>query len=178
MQFTQILTLLAATTIKSASAQGGSSGGGWYVKGDTLQCSGTCQPPSCVMLGPPSDDEIRSFCTQIYNDCADGVLDSHHSQNFAGYALIGTANFGTGPAHGNNGCPNNDDCFQSFRWLSLAMVYPSSEGSMDPYCQGANVQIYGHYNHQQTGSIVMAKARYFWEGPGPGRRSANVTFTA
>jgi len=179
MQFTQFLTLLAATTIQSAAAQGGGSGGGWYVKGETLQCSGTCQPPSCIMLGPPSDDEIRGFCRRIYDDCADGVLSSgQQSQNFAGYAVIGTANFGSGPQHGNNGCPNNDDCFLSFQWLSRSMFYPSSVGSMEPYCSGANVQIYGHYNHQRTGSIAMAKARYFWDGPGPGRRGANVTFTA
>ena len=171
MQFTKILTLLAATTINHAAAQGGSSGGGWYVVTETLLCTGTCEPPRCIMIGPPSDDQIRSFCRRIYDDCADGVLNNgQQSEYFPAFALVGTGNFGTGPQHGNNGCPNNDDCFLSFRSLSLNMGYKT------PYCSAASVRIYGHYNHLPTGSIMMSKQRYFVEGPF--RQSENVTFTA
>lgn len=154
MRATFSTLLLLATTVLEAAGQGG----GWYVVNESLICTATCDAFSgCNFLGgAPDDATIAKFCKQITDDCADGVLSN--GQRYFGYGgtgALGTANFGTGSSNGNNGCPNNNDCNISVKYLAGNMRYPSAPGSPNSYCSAATIVVNGHYNHLKTGSLIV-----------------------
>ena len=159
---TTLLVLAAAAHSALAAAvavpQAGNTGGGWYVVDETLTCTNTCsQLQNCVITSAPTDDDINAFCREISDDCADGQLsDGSRAYTYlAGAGILGTAGFGSSPADGNNGCPNNDDCYQSFKYLAGNMRYPSAPGHPDPECFQAFIEVNGYYNHQKTGRILV-----------------------
>lgn len=161
----QDCTSLSNCTPKSTAAPSSTStpseptgpAGGWYVDEDSLTCTSTCEQLNKCSLGSgPSSDDIDKFCKEITDDCADGVLDASsrsYLYNFNGF--LATNNFKTGSANGNNGCPNNDDCQKSFKYLAAQMRYPSAPGFPNAYCEAAFIDVFGYYNHERTGSIIV-----------------------
>lgn len=132
--------------------------GGWYVVNESLVCTATCEPlQGCNIIGAPDDATIAEACKQITDDCADGTLSNGQRAFLYGAAggVLGTSNFGTGSAHGNNGCPNNNDCNLSYKYLVGNMRYASSLGAPNTYCSTAYITINGHYNHLKTGNIIV-----------------------
>lgn len=149
-----ILLLLTTAALKVAG-----QAGGWYVVDESLVCTQkTCTPlQDCTIITAPDDDDIANFCKQITDDCADGVLDNGQRSFLFGEppGILGTAQFGTGPSNGNNGCPNNDDCNLSFKYLTSNMRNPSAPGYPDIDCSVASIDINGYYNHAKTGSLIV-----------------------
>jgi hypothetical protein len=158
-----LLLLLASTALRAAA-----QAGGWYVVDETLACTSTCDINNkCNIVGGPSDSDIAAFCKQITDDCADGVLsDGQRSFPYGVNGLLGTNAFGTGSANGNNGCPNNDDCNQSFKYLALNMRYPSAPGHPSTYCESASIEVNGYYNHAKTGALIVKLPSVRRAGPG------------
>ena len=160
-----IMLLLASTALQAAG-----QAGGWYLVNESLVCTSICeQQNECNIVGGVTDEDIAGFCKQTTDDCADGVLSNgQRSYLFGGTnnGLLGTATFGSGPAHGNNGCPNNDDCNKSFRYLPSSMRYSAAPGYPNAYCESANIVINGHYNHLRTGSIIVKLPSVRRAGPG------------
>jgi hypothetical protein len=129
--------------------------GGWYVDKESLTCTSTCeQLNKCVLTGAPSDGDIAEICKQITDDCADGVLSEGRRGSVYGInGILGINDFAMGK--NNDGCPNNDDCKQSFEYLAANMRYPSALGFPNAYCEGAFISINSHASHLQTGSIIV-----------------------
>lgn len=143
----------------SAPVESDGPAGGWCVVQASLTCTSTCsQLEKCSIIGGPSSDDIAKLCKQTTDDCADGVLDRQPSSLYSITGLLGTNNFATGSANGNKGCPNKDECQQSFKYLASQMGYPQAPGYPDAYCRAAFIDINGYYYHEKIGSIIVVKA--------------------
>lgn len=139
----------------SAPTNGGNSGGGWYVVNESLACINTCaQLQNCVITGAPSDSDIDNFCRQITDDCADGQLSrgDRAVTYIAGAGILATAGLTT---DGNRGCPNNNDCQLSVKYLLNNMRYPSAAGHPNTDCFQASIQLNGYYNHAKIGVLAL-----------------------
>lgn len=149
--------LFLATLALEAVGQGGSTGGGWYVINESLQCTSICEPTQgCHIVALPSNDDIARFCKQITDDCADGVLSNgSRSSRWGVNGNLGTTEFGSGSGHGNNGCPNLNQCNLSFNYLVRNMRSQSAPGRPNVDCKNARIDINGYYNHKKTGAITV-----------------------
>lgn len=145
------ILLLLATLVLEAFGQGGSTGGGWYVVNQSLRCTHVCDgTKGCHITATPSGNDIARFCKQITDDCADGVLSNGgRNMRWGVNGNLGTAEFGSGSGHGNNGCPNQNQCNLSFDYLVRNMK------SQNLFCSHARIDINGYYNHRKTGAITV-----------------------
>ena len=139
--------------------------GGWYADKESLTCTNICeQLNKCVLTGAPSDGDIAEICKQVTDDCADGMLsEGRRGSSYGINGILGINDFAAGK--NNDGCPNNDDCKESFEYIAANMRNPSALGFPNAYCENAFISINSHASHLKTGPIIVKYPSIRMGGP-------------
>lgn len=157
MKLLSILAIAATAILPTTvSAQGGTTGGGWYVVNESLSCTRVCdQVSKCNIMAGPSASDIAAMCKKVTDDCADGTYSGHKSHGYGTpyNGVMGTNRFPTNA--GNLACPNQNQCNLSFQYLIANMRYPSAPGRPNAYCAGAQIDVKSYRTHQNMGTIFV-----------------------